>query len=101
MITPIELKAGRRILLVGPRSMNANMLTGIAHLGERGALRVLDCGNQFNTFTVGCAARGRQEVLNHHGLAGLHLLPGALGAGKHTGNTVALCRPGLAQHVLQ
>jgi hypothetical protein len=27
-------------------------------------LHVLDGGNQFNTFTVGCAARGRQEVLN-------------------------------------
>jgi hypothetical protein len=53
MITSIEPKAGSWILLVGPRSLNSSMLTVIARLGECGALRVLDCGNQFNTFTVG------------------------------------------------
>jgi hypothetical protein len=60
MITSIEPKAGGWILLVGPRSLNPTMLKTIARLGERGDLRVLDCGNQFNTFMVGCAARGRK-----------------------------------------
>ena len=64
MITSIEPKAGSWILLVGPRSMNTLMLTAIAHLGEKGALRVLDGGNRFNAYTVARAARGRSEVLD-------------------------------------
>jgi len=36
----IEPKTGRWLLLSGPRSMNATMLTAIARLGERGDLRV-------------------------------------------------------------
>jgi hypothetical protein len=54
----IEPKAGSWILLVGPRSLNSTMLTAIAHLGERCALRVLDGGNRFNAYTVARAARG-------------------------------------------
>jgi hypothetical protein len=64
MITSIEPKAGSWILLVGPRSLNSTMLTAIARLGERCALRVLDGGNRFNAYTVARAARGRKEVLN-------------------------------------
>lgn len=64
MITSIEPKAGSWILLVGPRSLNSTMLTAIARLGERCALRVLDGGNRFNAYTVARAACGRQEVLN-------------------------------------
>ena len=64
MTTSLELKAGSWILLVGSRGLNYAMLTAIGHLGEQCALRVLDCGNRFNTFTVGCAARGQLDVLN-------------------------------------
>jgi len=64
MITSIEPKAGRWLLLFGPRSMNATLLTAIARLGERGALRVLDGGNRFNAYSVSRAARGRPEVMN-------------------------------------
>ena len=64
MITSIEPKAGRWLLLFGPRSMNATLLTAIARLGERGALRVLDGGNRFNAYLVARAARGRPEVMN-------------------------------------
>ena len=64
MITSIEPKTGSWILLVGPRSMNATMLTTIARLGEAEAVRILDAGNRFNAYTVARAARGRPEVLN-------------------------------------
>jgi len=64
MITSIEPKAGRWLLLFGPRSMNATLLTAIARLGELGALRVLDGGNRFNAYSVARAARGRPEVMN-------------------------------------
>jgi hypothetical protein len=62
--TGIEPKAGRFILLVGPRSLNAAMLTLIARLGEGASVRVLDGGNRFNAYTVARLARGRQAVLN-------------------------------------
>ena len=65
MITSIEPKAGSWILLVGPRSLNSTMLTAIARLGERCALRVLDGGNCFNAYTVARAARGRRDILEH------------------------------------
>ena len=54
-ITPpyaIEPQTGSFILLVGPRSLNASMLTLIARLGERAAVRVLDGGNRFNAYSV-------------------------------------------------
>ena len=47
-------------------------------------MRVLDGGNRFNAYTV--ARAGRRPARSpgaHHGLARLHLLPGALAAGKH------------------
>jgi hypothetical protein len=61
--TEIEPKAGSFILLVGPRSLNASMLTAIARLGERAPVRVLDGGNRFNAYTIARLARGRPEVL--------------------------------------
>jgi len=64
MITSIEPKTGSWILLVGPRSINTQLLIAIARLGEGGYLRVLDGGNRFNAYTVARAARGRPEVLN-------------------------------------
>jgi hypothetical protein len=63
MITSIEPKAGSFILLVGPRSLNASMLTAIARLGARAPVRVLDGGNRFNAYTVARQAQGRTEVL--------------------------------------
>lgn len=59
----IEPKTGRWILLAGPRSLNASLLTIIARLGERSPVRVLDGGNRFNVFAVARAARGRTETL--------------------------------------
>ena len=49
-------KAGRWILLVGPRSLNASVLDAIARLGERTPVRVLDGGNRFNAYKVARAA---------------------------------------------
>ena len=61
--TDIESKAGSFILLVGPHSLNSNMLTMIARLGERLPVRILDGGNRFNAYTVARQAGGRPEVL--------------------------------------
>jgi len=63
MDTLIEPKTGGWILLAGACSMNSTMLTAIAHLGERGAVRVLDGGNRFNAYTVARAAHGRPDIL--------------------------------------
>jgi hypothetical protein len=63
MITSIEPKAGSFILLVGPRSLNATMLTAIARLGQRQAIRVLDGGNRFNAYGLTRLAAGRPDVL--------------------------------------
>jgi hypothetical protein len=57
-------KSGSFILLVGPRSLNASMLTLIARLGERAPVCILDGGNRFNAYTVARLAGGRPEVLN-------------------------------------
>jgi hypothetical protein len=56
-------KAGRWILLVGPRSLNTSVLDAIARLGERTPVRVLDGGNRFNAYKVARAAHGRPETL--------------------------------------
>ena len=70
---PLQLLYGEHIsageetkwaLVVGPRSINATILTVIARLGEHGAVRVLDGGNRFNAYIVARAARGRPDVLN-------------------------------------
>jgi hypothetical protein len=63
MNTSIAPKTGGWMLMVGPRSLNASMLTAIARLGDGGALRVLDGGNRFNAYTVARAARGRRDNL--------------------------------------
>jgi hypothetical protein len=60
---PLQAMPSGWILLVGPRSLNATMLTAVARLGESGSLRVLDGGNRFNAYTVARLARGRAEVL--------------------------------------
>jgi len=54
---------GSWILLVGPRSLNASLLTAIAHIGERTPVRILDGGNRFNAYKVARAAGGRPETL--------------------------------------
>ena len=69
MLTSLQLKTieprtGSWILLVGPRNLNASLLTAIARLGERTSVRVLDGGNRFNAYTVARAARGRPETLD-------------------------------------
>ena len=63
MITSLTPKAGSFILLVGPRSLNANLLSLVARLAERVPLRILDGGNRFNAYAVARQARGRPEVL--------------------------------------
>ena len=83
VLAALEPQPAGWILLVGPRSLNASLLTLIASLGERmagragleppslgsaagpaaGSIRVLDGGNRFNAYTVARQARGRPEVL--------------------------------------
>jgi len=64
MFPSLELKTGSWMLLVGPSSLNASLLQGIAHFGEQAGVRVLDGGNRFNAYTLARAARGRPDVLN-------------------------------------
>jgi hypothetical protein len=64
MLTSIEPKIGRFILLVGPRSLNASMLTAVARLGQGSPVRVLDGGNRFNAYTLARLVQGRPEVLD-------------------------------------
>ena len=79
----IQPKTGGWFLLVGPHSLNATLLTLISRLGEGVSVRVLDGGNRFNAYNVARQAGGRPEVLNRITVSRLHLLPGALAAGKH------------------
>jgi len=60
---PLSVKPPGWILLVGPRQVNAAMLTAIARLGEGHAIRVLDGGNRFNAYVVARLVCGRPEVL--------------------------------------
>jgi hypothetical protein len=63
MNTPIEPKAGKFILVAGPRSLLPTLLTLIARLAEKGPIQVLDGGNQFQAYLVARAARGREDIL--------------------------------------
>jgi hypothetical protein len=49
---------------VGRSSLNATMLTAIARLGQRQAIRVLDGGNRFNAYGVTRLVAGQPEVLD-------------------------------------
>ncbi|HVM72866.1 MAG TPA: hypothetical protein VMT91_13975 [Anaerolineales bacterium] len=59
----LEPKRGSWMLLVGPASLNAGLLQGIARFAGSGRVTVLDGGNRFNAYTVARAARGRSDVL--------------------------------------
>jgi hypothetical protein len=61
MIKSIKPKAGRWILLVGPRSLNTTMLNALARPGECGSARALDGGNRFNAYSVTRAAGKREK----------------------------------------
>jgi hypothetical protein len=54
----------RWTLIVGPRSLNFNMLGVIARMSKDGPVRVLDGGNRFNAYVVARAAGGQPEILN-------------------------------------
>lgn len=59
----VETHPGSWILVAGPRAIRATMLTFIARLAERGPVRVLDCGNQFNAYPVARQVRGSFDAL--------------------------------------
>jgi hypothetical protein len=59
----IETLPGRWLLLTGSRSLRTTMLTLIARLAERGPVRVLDGGNQFNVYLVSRPLQGRKDLL--------------------------------------
>ncbi|MBN2385619.1 MAG: hypothetical protein JXB85_01265 [Anaerolineales bacterium] len=63
MKATLEPRSSGWLLLVGPRSLNGDLLAAVARLGGRSAVRVLDGGNRFNAYRVARAARGRAEVL--------------------------------------
>jgi hypothetical protein len=63
MDTLFDLRLGKWSLIILPRSMRSNTLTGIGRLAERGPILVLDGGNSFNAYTVSRAVRGREDVL--------------------------------------
>jgi hypothetical protein len=63
MDTFIDLRPGQWGLIILPRAMRFDILTGIGHLAERGSLLVLDGGNSFNAYTVSRAVRGREDIL--------------------------------------
>ena len=59
----LDLRPGKWGLLILPRSMRSQVLTGLGRIAERGPLLVLDGGNSFNAYVVARAVRGRSEVL--------------------------------------
>ncbi len=63
MNTDIEPRTGNWLLVVGPRKIVPTLLKMIARLAEAGPVRVVDCGNLYDVYQVGCAARGRLDVL--------------------------------------
>jgi len=58
-----ETHPGSWILVAGPRTIRKTMSTFVARLAERGPVRVLDCGNQFNAYYVARQVRGHFDVL--------------------------------------
>jgi hypothetical protein len=60
----IETHPGSWILVAGPRAIRATMLTLIARLAERGPVRVLDGGNQFNAYLIARQLRGQPNLLS-------------------------------------
>lgn len=59
----VETHPGSWILVAGSRALRASMLTFIARLAERGPVRVLDGGNQFNAYLIARALRGQPLLL--------------------------------------
>lgn len=58
-----NLAPGKWGLVIVTREERPVLLTLAARMAERGPLRVLDGGNQFNAYPVARAARGRRDVL--------------------------------------
>jgi hypothetical protein len=59
----IETHPGCWILLTGPHALRTTLLIFIARLAERGPVRVLDGGNQFNAYLVARPLQGRKDLL--------------------------------------
>ncbi|MDD5368574.1 MAG: hypothetical protein PHQ40_05780 [Anaerolineaceae bacterium] len=67
-----DLQTGAVVLVLGPRAAQGAMLELSAGLACRGALRVLDGGNQFNAYRLARALR-RQTVDIHTAMARISL----------------------------
>jgi len=63
MNTNIEPEIGNWLLVVGPRAIVPTLLKMIGRLAEAGPVRVVDCGNIYDVYLVGCALRGGLDVL--------------------------------------
>lgn len=59
----VKTHPGSWILVAGPRAIRTTMMTFIARLAERGPVRVLDGGNQFNAYFIARALRGQAALL--------------------------------------
>ena len=60
----VETHPGSWILVAGPRTMRTTMQLFIARLAERGPVRVLDGGNQFNAYLISRQLHGRPNLLD-------------------------------------
>ena len=60
----VETHPGSWILVSGPRTIRTTMQLFIARLAERGPVRVLDGGNQFNAYLVSRQLHGRPNLLD-------------------------------------
>jgi len=62
MKTLIQTHPTQWLLLVGPRSIRSTMMTLIARLAERDAVRVLDSGGQFDGYLISRLLRGHTNM---------------------------------------
>jgi hypothetical protein len=59
----VETHPSSWILVAGSRAIRTTMLTFVARLAERGPVRVLDGGNQFNAYLISRELRGQPVLL--------------------------------------
>jgi hypothetical protein len=65
MNTDIDPRTGNWLLVMGPRKIVPTLLKMTARLAEEGPVRVVDCGNVYDVYQVGCAVHhDTMEVLD-------------------------------------
>jgi len=58
----IEPRIGNWLLVIGPRGIVPMLLKLLGRLAEASPVRVVDCGNVYDPYLVGCALRGGLDV---------------------------------------